>query len=55
LSPFRHRLGKEGKREKVLINLVALSADAIRSYQEAEQQAAKVSKSLSRNSLKSTQ
>ncbi|MGY3098495.1 hypothetical protein [Pantoea agglomerans] len=55
LSPFRHRLGKEGKREKVLINLVALSADAIRSYQEAEQQAVKVSKSLSRNSLKSTQ
>ncbi|ADD78343.1 Hypothetical Protein PANA_3176 [Pantoea ananatis LMG 20103] len=55
LSPFRHRLAKEGKREKVLINLVALSADAIRSYEESQASAAKVSKSIQRNSLKSTQ
>ena len=55
LSPFRHRLGKEGKREKVLINLVALSADAVRSYQEAEQGAQKVSKSVRRNTSRSAQ
>ncbi|WP_058973349.1 hypothetical protein [Type-D symbiont of Plautia stali] len=55
LSSYRHRLAKEGKREKVLINLVALSADAIRSYQEAEQEAAKVSKLVRRRTSKSTQ
>lgn len=33
LSSFRHRLRKDGGRELVLINLVALTVDAISSHQ----------------------
>ncbi|MDC9820937.1 hypothetical protein ACS91J_04390 [Pectobacterium carotovorum] len=32
LAPYRHRLRKDGKRELVLINLAALTVDALASH-----------------------